>query len=263
MKTSYQFRKYNPIWIGAKAYLWGRSLASLNSDDLIFAFHPKTGSTWVRIFFYNLFRDKSNDFTFDELNQTMPEFGNKSLFKRWPFQNVPRIIKTHQPYRSFFKKNKKILFARDPRDTMYSYLHYANAKKAFGFSGDLKDLVYSQEFGLEQYMRFYQSWVDKAELIIKYEELIADQTETFFKLVQTLELPFSREDVIEAVELSSIEKTRKAQEKSEKYFQYGFDNKFIFARKGQAGDGVAQFSSELNIYYSKLRNQYNFNLYDF
>jgi hypothetical protein len=259
---SFHLRQFNPRWIASKIYLWGRSLSKLRSDDIIFAFHPKTGSTWVRIFFYNLFNGENSEFTFTDVNKTMPEFGNPSFLDSRYFTNIPKIIKTHRNYFWFFKRNKKVLFVREPRDTMYSYLHYARAKKVFDFHGDLNDLVRSKNFGLEYYMKFYSSWIPKADLIIKYEDLISDPENTFYSIVKYLNLPFSKEEVSIAVEKSTLDKTRNAQKNSSSYFEKGFKKDFVFARKGEPGEGEKYFDESLEKYYTDLRSKYGFSLYE-
>jgi hypothetical protein len=253
---------YNPSWLVKKTYLWGRSAIMLKKDDVFLAFYPKTGSTWVRIFLYNMLL-KNETFTFDDLNSVMPEFGHPSFFDKWKFNGVPKLIKTHSPFRSLFTKNRVILFGREPRDTMISFLHYANAKKEIDFSGNLHDLVFHPEIGMESYMKFYTSWNEKATLFIKYEELKRNPFETFKKLLSTLDIVCTEEEIKAALAKSSLEKTREAQEQSSEEFQKTFKDGFLFARKGQSGNGKSYFDDELNAYYKELREKYNFNLYDF
>lgn len=253
---------FNPVWVAKKSYLWGRSLLTLKNSDVILAFYPKTGSTWVRIFLYNLLSN-DKEFTFDKVNSIMPEFAHPTFFQEWEFENSPKLIKTHRPYRSIFQNNKVILFGREPRDTMYSYLHYANAKKEFNFSGDLNDLVYHEEMGLEYYMKFYTSWKDRASLFIKYEDMRKNPVETFSKLVAALGIDKSQKEIEEALEKSSLQRTRAAQEKSSEKFTGKFKEGFVFARKGASGEGKKEFDDNLNSLYKNLREKYSFDLYPY
>ena len=256
-----------PEWILQKSYLWGRSYLKLNKDDVILAFYPKTGSTWVRIFLFNLLSEKSSneDFTFDQINNIMPNFGAKNFLNEWPFKDTPRFIKTHRNYFNFlYKKNKKILFARHPKDVMISFYHYASAKKQLNFNGEVKDLIYHPLMGLENYMKFYSSWLPHADLVIRYEELRKNPFQEFNKLVDYLNLDFSKEQIEMALEASSIKKTRTAQKQSESFNKDKFSEEFVFARKGMIGDGHDIFdqSPELSNYYSKMVEKYKFDLYD-
>jgi len=250
-----------PQWVLEKSYLWGRSYMNMKSDDIIFSFFPKTGSTWVRIFFFHLLSKRQDQFNFDEVNEVMPEFANPSFFKPWSFEGHARLVKTHRPYSKIFSRQKSVLFARDPRDTMVSFLHYANAKKEFGFSGDLNKLVRHPEMGLDRYFRFYQSWLPHAGLVVKYEDLRADAETHFTKLVEFVGLDVSSEEIRAALEESSLEQTRKAQERSSKDFKDKFEEGFTFARSGSAGEGREIFTSELDAFYREKREQYGFDLY--
>lgn len=265
MITRSQMRKLNPCWIVSKAYLWGRSYVRLSSDDVVMAFYPKTGSTWVRIFFYNLLtqceEDSGEKFTFDDVNFSMPEFGNENFLKDWSF-NCPCLVKTHRPYNSVFHRNEKVLlFVREPRDVMVSFLHYAKAKKELRFSGDLSDLVHHPEMGLKYYMKFVKSWEPRAKEIIKYEDLRGEPQMAFRRVVNAVGLDVTDDQIMQALESSSLSETRRAQEQSSQGFRTKFNEGFTFARKGSSGEGETQFDHALNGYYEQLRSEFNFNLY--
>ena len=83
--------------------------------------------------------------------------------------------------------------------------------------------------------------------------------EVFAEFAQ--EMDFSDEEIAKALELSSLENTRKAQEKGSDKFQKKFKGDFVFARKGVVGEGKEQFDSEATAYFRKLRQQYGFDFY--
>jgi hypothetical protein len=252
-----------PGWVAEKAWLWGRSALRLRRDDVVLAFFPKTGSTWVRIFFFHLLNGSAGDadFSFDGVNLVMPEFANPSFFGRWPFPDLPRLIKTHRPYNPLLARNRVVLFTREPRDTMISFLHYANAKKEFGFSGDLADLVAHPEMGLDAYFRFYQSWLPHAGLVLRYEDLQADPAATFRKLVDFVGIEASDDDIARALEASSLERTRAAQKRSSSAFKGKFSEGFVFARSGQSGEGKQVFDAALEAELAAKRAAHGFTLY--
>ena len=254
-----------PVWAVEKAYLWSRSICSLRKRDVIFSFYPKTGSTWVRIILFNLLKARSarteSDFDFDVVNSVMPEFANKSFFNAWQFQESPRMVKTHQPFWRFFGGHKIILFIREPRDTMISYLHYANAKKEIGFSGDLLDMIIHPKMGLDAYFRFYRSWLPHAGLVIRFEDLSAEPMATIRKLVDFIGIDASDEEIAEALEASSLEKTREAQSRSSGSFKEKFKEGFVFARSGQSGEGKEVFDQNLEEILEEKRAAYAFTLY--
>ena len=256
----------NPRWAAEKAYLWGRSIAGLRGSDRVFAFYPKTGSTWVRIVFYNLLsareHGKGAEFSFDALDASMPEFANPSFFLRWPFKSSRRIVKTHQPYNRVFRGKRTVLFAREPRDVMVSFLHYANATKAIDFEGDLGDLVHHPQLGLDAYLQFYTSWLPHAGLVVKYEELRVDPQAGFRRIAEYIGMDVSEEEIAAALEASTLERTRRAQEQSSDEFRAKFKDGFQFARKGTTGEGRAAFDENLEAYYAKRRRQFGFDLYE-
>lgn len=253
-----------PLWIFEKAYLWGRSALNLRQDDVILAFYPKTGSTWVRIFFFNLMSQNTNrdkTFSFDDVNDSMPEFANPSLFQPWSFPDFTRLVKTHRPYNFVLRNRRTILFTREPRDTMISYLHYANAKNEFGFSGDLAKLIGHPEMGLDSYFRFYRSWATRADLVIRYEDLRAEPLATFRILVNFIGLDVTDEQIVLALDASSIERTRAAQADSSDKFRGKFKEGFIFARSGKTGEGKEKFDDTCERLLAEKRVKYNFRLY--
>lgn len=255
-----------PDWAVRKAYLWGRSIAGLRHDDIVFAFYPKTGSTWVRIFLYNLLaarEDKAGSgFNFDAVDSSMPEFANPSFFSPWPFKSAPRVIKTHRPHMRFWNDRRTVLFTREPRDVMVSFLHYANAKKEFGFSGDLDDLLHHPEMGLDAYFAFYMSWLPKAGLTVGYEELREQPADTFGRILSFIGISATPEEIDAALAASSIERTRQAQEQSSDKFRQKFNDGFVFARKGAVGEGKALFTPAQEAYYQERRQHWGFPLYD-
>jgi hypothetical protein len=161
-------------WYVQKAYLYVQSYRSLESTDIVLALFPKTGSTWVRFFLYNLLTQIERDgrkVTIDEMNDEMPEFGHPSLFKAWPFKSCPRVIKSHRPKNKLLTGFRTVLIVRDPRDVAVSFYHYANAKKEFGFSGTIKEVLHHPEWGVGYFFHQYNSWRDQAELVLRYEDL--------------------------------------------------------------------------------------------
>ncbi len=253
-----------PGWAVEKAYLWGRSTATIRADDVILAFYPKTGSTWVRIVLFHLLNGGPRDggFSFDELDRTMPEFANRSFFEPWGYPGVPRLVKTHSRYRWMFRRNRAVVFAREPRDAMISFLHYARASRGIEFSGDLGAILRHPTMGLDAYFDFYRSWLGHVCLVIKYEDLRADPAAQIRRLVDYVGIEVSDEEIIRALDASTLERTRSAQERSSAAFKEQFTGDFRFARKGEVGEGAQQFDPELDALLTRKRQEYGFGLYD-
>lgn len=254
----------NPRWALEKAYLYTRSYFALEDDDVVLALFPKTGSTWVRYFLYNLLMIVEREgrlASIDDMNSEMPEFGHKSLFKKWPFKSCPRVIKTHRPKNRMLDGHPTVLVVRDPRDVVVSFYHYANAKKEFGYSGELKEVLHHPEMGLEYFFSQYNSWLEQADMVLRYEDLRNDSLPTFKRLVDFLNIPASDDQITLALERSDLKAMRKAQEKSEE-FKKKFKAGFVFARSGQSSQWKDLFDADDIAYWNRLKELNAFNLYD-
>ena len=252
----------NPIYAAQKIWLYGRSRYVLGEDDIIFAVFPKTGSTWVRFFLFNLLTEingNSKSLSFDNLDSTMAEFGHRSMFNPWPFA-LPRLIKTHQPYNLLFKGHRAMMVVRDPRDIMVSYYYHARAKVTNDSVSSLYDAVYHPRWGLEAFFQHYQSWKDIVGLVVKYEELKTDPLTHFRRISTFCEIEAEDAQIERAIQGASMSNMRKAQQASTETFK-NFDKNFVFARKGTVAQWVEYFDADLVAYYEQLKQQYRFDLY--
>ncbi len=253
-----------PGWAMQKAYLYSRSYLTMSKDDVVLALFPKTGSTWVRFFLYNvltLSEGDGHEVSIDEMNQTMPEFGHPSMFRKWPFKTCPRVIKSHRACNPILAKRPTVVVVRDPRDVMVSFHHYVVAKKEIGYSGTIKDVIHDPEMGLENFFAQYESWKGQADLILRYEDLKAEPVREFTRLVEYLKIPATPEQITLAVERSDMSHMRKAQEES-KDFKAKFSQGFVFARSGASKQWEGLFDEDDIAYWETLKKQHGFTLYD-
>lgn len=256
---------YNPVWLLRKITLWSRSYFSYNESDIILALFPKTGSTWIRFFIYNLLslrEDLDARPTLDQMNAIMPEFGNKNMFStKWPFKDVSRLVKTHRPYNVLLKNNQVVLVIRDPRDIVVSYFHYAVNKKEINFTGTIKDIIYHPEMGLNAFFKHYNSWRNKAGLVLQYEKLKENPFHEFSKLVDFCNLKVTDEIVQLAISLSDLKHMREAQKNSNK-FKEKFKDEFVFARSGASSQWVGLFDVDDIAYWEKLKGANDLAIYE-
>lgn len=254
----------NPNWALKKVYLYVRSYSIMKPDDVVLALFPKTGSTWVRFFLYNLLTQIERDgriVSIDEMNEEMPEFGHKTMFREWPFDSCPRIIKSHRPRNWFLSGKSTVLVVRDPRDVVVSFYHYANAKKELSYSGGIKEVLHHPEMGIEYFFHQYNSWRAQAGLVLRYEDLRGDGFNQFKKLVDYLKIPATDEQIKLALERSELKAMRVAQEQSVE-FKKKFSDGFVFARSGQSAQWEELFDAEDVGYWEKLKAENEFTLYD-
>lgn len=253
-----------PTWAVNKAVLYCSSYFWIQSNDVVLALFPKTGSTWVRYFLFNLLTITERDgrvVSIDEMNEEMPEFGHSSLFKKWPFKSCSRVIKTHRPKSRLLSGHPTVLVVRDPRDVVVFFYHYANAKKELGYSGSIKEVLHHPEMGLEYFFHQYKSWRSQAGLILRYEDLRNDGFNEFKKLVDYLKITASDEQIQLALERSDLNAMRVAQEKSVE-FKKKFSEGFVFARSGQSAQWKELFDAEDVAFWEKLKAENEFTLYD-
>ncbi|WP_420453980.1 sulfotransferase domain-containing protein [Rubrivirga sp.] len=258
----YRRKLTRPAYVLDKLALYGRSRLTMERDDVILAFYPKTGSTWVRFFLYNMLTGSASAATFDEVNAAMPEYGHPSLFTPWPFASSPRLVKTHLPYSPLlFGPHPTALTVRDPRDIMVSLYHYAKAKRTLDLEGSIHDLIWDDEMGLEPFFKHYASWAPRAGLVTRYEDLKAAPVETFGALCDFCGIPSDPERIEAALEASGLQRMRDAQKASPESFK-NHDPSFVFARKGTAGQWQEHFDDRALAYYHQLCDTYGFHLYD-
>lgn len=253
-----------PGWAVNKAFLYCRSYLWIKPNDVVLALFPKTGSTWVRFFLFNLLTITERDgktVTIDDMNAEMPEFGHSSLFQKWLFKACPRVIKSHRPKSRLLSGHPTVLVVRDPRDVVVSFYHYANAKKELEYSGSIKEVLHHPEMGLEYFFHQYKSWRSQAGLILRYEDLRNDSFDQFKKLVSYLKIPASDEQIQLALERSDLNAMRVAQEKSVE-FKKKFSEGFVFARSGQSAQWKELFDAEDVAFWEKLKAENEFTLYD-
>ncbi len=263
MKTVQKLIQH-PAWTAKKLYLHGRSFLNLNKDDIILAVFPKTGSTWVRFFLFNLLssvEQRQGEISIDEMNRLMPEMGHPSLFRDWPFRSCPRIVKNHHAANFMTRGHRVILILRDPRDVVVSYYHYVNGgKNAPAQAQTIKDIIYDPEKGFEGFFRQYYSWPEQDRFLLRYEDLKADPFAEFSRLVHHLNIPASEGQIRQAIASADFSAMRKAQQQS-KSMRESFSEGFNFVRSGGSGEWKNLFEAKDIAYWESLKNKYNFKLY--
>lgn len=253
----------NPIWWGRKAALYSRSYLSLRKEDMVLALYPKTGSTWIRFFYYNLLsihEKGQTDTAIDEMNRMMPEFGHSSMFSPWPFASR-RLVKTHRPRNLLMTGRPVVLVVRDPRDIVVSYYHYLVNKKEIDFSGTVNDVLRDRQYGLPAFFRHYNSWRSSAGLVLRYEDLRENPEDGFTQLAEFVGVQASEAEIRSAIEASIFEKMRQAQAESDA-FRNKFEKGFVFARSGASAQWRELFEEEDLEYWNQMKKENHFELYE-
>lgn len=253
----------NPRAFLRKAELLLRSIRLLrNSDQLLVGF-PKTGTTWVRYFLYRLLIQDSSlsDTSIDAMNDVMPEFGHRSMTHPWPFEETSRIVKTHHRGWALFHGNNSLLIVRDPRDVMISYHRYLKGLRSVSFSVDLKTMLRHERLGMRAFLKHYESWRDKASLIVRYEDLLIAPTLWFSKISKSLRIERTPDEIKQAVDDSSFQSMRRAQSSSQR-LQQEFKEGHEFLRSGTSKQWGAYFDDDDLAFCRRTFQEFSFHLYE-
>ena len=238
------------------------------------ASYPKSGNTWVRSFLTNYLNKNTSNFNFNMLNE-IKRFPRKELYdqlkidtnkfseiiKNWinmqEFINLKQeftYLKTHNamctvnnyPFTNTQNTIGFIYLVRDPRDVILSHSNHLNQsiektyKSMISKSAREKiDDKGNDEMILGSWSENYKSWRDYnavKKIIIKYEDLILNPYENFFKIINYLNkingLPIDEEMIKKSIENVSFEKLQNLEKK------FGFNEKVhgVFFRKGKSGN---------------------------
>ena len=211
------------------------------------ASYPKSGNTWVRLFLSSLlFSEKNFNINKNYIGQfplrshflnLTKNVNNQSEFAKYCIQaqkilnkdNKLKFFKTHNAFWNWGDGNYTftdrentlgvIYIVRDPRNIITSilnYYHKENYNQALQFMIENKVLGGDDsEIGLPtivgSWSNHYKSWkkFNKNYLIIKYENLLKNTFDEFFKITDYIEdisnIKFEKNEIIRAIKNCSFE----------------------------------------------------------
>lgn len=248
------------------AWRYGLGFLGLRQSDIWFASFPKSGTSWFRLILWNIIslQERAGEEVDYRTIDEMPALGETNLLLPWRYQSLPRIIKTHRPYRSplFDRPQKSILLIRDPRDIMVSYYQMAQATKAsWGrFEGDFSTFLRHPRFGLEAWFRHYVSWQPIATTQVTYEALRGDTLTELQRVLNELNISVKQEVLTQAIERASFDRMQRV-EKAVGIGNRRFDETFQFVRSGKSGGWGDHFQPADLSYYQTLHDQFDIGFY--
>lgn len=241
------------IWI---YYILG--LLGLRESDIILSSFPRSGSTWVRLIFCHLIDERESlekKVTYRTLNEVMVELGANNLLPAWKYKNLPRVVKTHLPYRPLFKRCRGAIgIIRNPRDVMVSYYHFKKDRLQEYDSG-FPDFIRDPNLGLRAWFKHYQSWKDRWDLMIRYEDLLEDDFPEVQKMLDWMEVDVPDSMIKKALDRSALPEMQKleGQEKRKKQAR--------MVRSGKERQWPAYFTSQDLAYFKRLADENHLALY--
>jgi hypothetical protein len=206
-------------------YLLGTDIAgrqiAVRPDDTFIVSYPRSGNTWTRFLIANLLY-ANQTVSFTNIERLIPdaEALSSRYLKRLP---GPRVIKTHQ---YFDHRYPKVLYiARDPRDVVLSYYHFARKYRHIADDYPLEQFVHNLVTG-SGLSTAWGTWGENvgtwvaarhgrpAFMLLRYEDMMADTSAELAKVARFFGVEASPEKLHRAIENSSADRMRKLEKKA-------------------------------------------------
>ncbi|CAN8006244.1 unnamed protein product [Ixodes hexagonus] len=247
------------------------------ANDVILVTYPKSGTHWLSQIVVLVLNKGRSPRDLQDLARQVPaiEYHGVAASDR-----SPRLLCTHLPFGQLkYDKNAKYIYvARNPWDICVSFYHHVKQLPHYGFlDGTFEDFVEAflkskvgQLDHLDHVLSGYARRDEPNVLFLTYEELRADTAGAVLKLARFLGEPyatmFDRDNGLMGAVLfkSSIDYMRRAHEVSREELDVIYNcspiseeveaemkntrngtTRICVVRKGTAGDGQSNFSSEL------------------
>lgn len=231
---------------------WSKAGREINRADAYFISFPKSGRTWVRVFYFSyLAKIAGREFSWKPAD--FP--GRPHLFfthDRWEHRRSPGwwnfIRGKHLVPPAARREKKIILLARDPRDVVVSlYFHLAKRPHVYQWQPkSVGETLRSPDFGVAQVVDLLNGWLAEWRgragfKLMRYEDCRADAAREFRGLLEFLGLaPLDETAFVHALEFSSFDAMR-AGEVAGKFTEDGLtagnrtDAESFKTRRGKVG----------------------------
>jgi len=243
----------------------------VRSTDIWVVTYPKCGTTWTQEMVWqianncNFENEKKLDerYTFLEIETVRRELHGSNMdapsdtIQKLQQAKNPRFIKSHLPLSllpdNLLEKAKVIYVARNPKDTMVSFLYHHKLLVGHGFDGDLK--TFARRFMKDQilwspfFTHLQQSWEKKDHpnlLFIFYEDMKNDIVPVIDLVSQFLSKSLTKIETEKLANHLDIKNFRKNESVNREHHKDSgvMSKEGNFVRKGEVGGWKDDFKDD-------------------
>jgi hypothetical protein len=190
----------------------------VKDSDIFLVSYPRSGNTWLRFLLGTYMSGVKVDWL--NIENIFPDIyrNTEKQLKRVP---TPRLIKSHHPYDSRYKK--VIYIVRDPRDVLISYYNW-HLKFNYFEDNNENFNIFFEKF-LRGDIRDFKSWSKNVESwliaserdpksisIFKYEDLKSDSRQGLIRILNFLEVEIFENEIEASLNWTSLANMRKLEE---------------------------------------------------
>jgi hypothetical protein len=187
--------------------------ANAMAEDIYLVSFPKSGNHWLRFLLANAIKAhyamgrEVNFFTIDDLIPNIHMVtGNLQTAGPFGRPELPRLIKSHCDYNPYY--NRVVLLVRDPRDVLISYYHFLRDRQMIPQAWAISSFIRHPKHGAAAWATHTHSWCAHVKAgqhiqLFSYEAFLQDTPQQLDRLMRTLGLCLSDENLETAIKLSS------------------------------------------------------------
>lgn len=224
------------------------SRRGIRKADTFVVAYPKSGGSWFCTLMANVLKGPSQDYSdLWSATKQIPDI-NGIYFSGKPLDSYghmpdPRFFFVHAPYEPLLPKVVYVL--RDVRDVLVSYYHWLKMKRGT-LPVSLQEFVAKDDLWPCPWDKHVTGWLlanHRVPLMtVRYEDLLRNTAKELIRALEFCGISHTNNEVAGAVEASSFERMRQAEECNEEYNRTKADKAERFVRHGRAG----QWKEELD-----------------
>lgn len=226
---------------------------NLRPDDTFLVSYPKSGNTWVRFMLSNLIARPPK--SFEDANNLVPDLHNAATPEVLPKVPPPRILKSHFPYQSDYRR--VIYLVRDPRSVCVSQFYFKKRKgelsPEFEFEAFFDAFLEGFDDGFGDWGSHVSGWLGSGNhkpdlLVVRFEDLKRDTATQLSRMCDFAGLVCDHSDLKKAIENSTMRKMRQIE------IETGLGSKMNgkgdlsipFVRRGKTSEWQEYFSDDMD-----------------